>query len=59
MKDNIEAVAAYMVGLGAAFYGQVIAHSSDVMSLGGMVLLAARIYVDGTRAYRQWKGTDG
>ena len=59
MTKNAESVMSYVLGLGFALYSGVLAHANEVMTIGGLVLLAARLYVDVGRAYKVWRANRG
>lgn len=50
-----DSLTTYAVGLLALMLATVLAHASVAATLGGLVLLALRLYVDGSKAWRAYK----
>ena len=59
MRDFIDGTFAYAVALGATFSTFIWAYANEVTTVGGLLVLACRLYVDGGRAWRKWRGKDG
>ena len=59
MRETAESAISYVLGLGFLLYSQVLTHANEIMTLGGLVLLAARLYVDGGKAIKVWRSTRG
>lgn len=55
MREHAESLISYVLGLGFLFYSSVLTHSNEIMTLGGLVLLGARLYVDGGKAWKTWR----
>lgn len=50
-----DSLTTYAVALLALLLATVLAHASTVATLGGLVLLLLRLYVDGSKAWRAYK----
>lgn len=59
MKEHAESIVSYMLGIGFLLYSSVLTHANEIMTLGGLVLLAARLYVDGGKAIKVWRANRG
>ncbi|QIG73209.1 hypothetical protein [Rhizobium phage RHph_I40] len=56
MREYLDGMLAYAISVWALFYSSVLDYSHDIMTFGGLVVLALRLYVDGKRALKQWRG---
>lgn len=54
VRELVDSITSYAIGLGAAF-GSGLINVDTAMTVGGALLLAARLYVDGGRAIRKFK----
>lgn len=54
MREFVDSVTSYAIGLGAVF-GTDLINVDTLTTVGGIILLAARLYVDGGRAIRKLK----
>ncbi len=54
VRDVVDSMTSYIIGLGAAF-GAGLINVDTLMTVGGVLLLVARLYVDGGRAMRKFK----
>ncbi|QOE32165.1 putative membrane protein [Rhizobium phage Paso] len=55
MKEHAESLVSYVLGIGFLLYSSVLTHANEIMTLGGLLLLGARLYVDGGKAIRTYK----
>ena len=55
MREHAESLISYVLGIGFVLYSSVLTHANEIMTLGGLALLAARLYVDGGKAYKVWR----
>lgn len=55
MREHVESGVSYILGLGFVLYSNVLTHSNEIMTLGGLILLGARLYVDGGKAIKTWR----
>lgn len=55
MKDYLDSALSYVLGVLFLLYSAVLSNSEEIMTIGGLLLLAARLYVDGGKAYRTWR----
>ncbi|QIG67223.1 hypothetical protein [Rhizobium phage RHEph15] len=55
MKETIDSLLSYTVGAGFLFYSHLLANADAILTLGGMVLLGCRLYVDGGKAVKTWR----
>lgn len=51
----IDSITTYVIALFTLLFATILVHASTIMTVGGLVLLALRLYVDGKRAWRTWK----
>lgn len=56
VHENIESTVSYIVAVMSIAFGYLLTVAPAVASIGGLVLLALRLYVDGKRAVRTWRG---
>ncbi len=56
MKETLEAVTSYLLAAFMIAFAFTVDHASVIMKLGGILLLCIRLYADGKRAYKTWKG---
>lgn len=56
MNAVIESATTYAVATVVLTTTLVLANAPTIMTVGGMVLLGLRLYVDGKRAYKTWSG---
>ncbi|AGC35977.1 hypothetical protein HOS22_gp53 [Rhizobium phage RHEph08] len=56
MREYLDGMLAYTFSVWALFYSSVLYYSHDIVSIGGLVVLAFRLYVDGGRALKKWRG---
>lgn len=54
-KEIVESLMSYVIALGAILFTALSANLSTIMTVGGLVLLLLRLYVDITKAYRTYK----
>ncbi|WKV16993.1 hypothetical protein [Nostoc phage NMeng1] len=54
----IESTFSYIVALVSIFFGYILDAAPSIAAIGGLVLLLLRLYVDGKRAVKTWKGQD-
>lgn len=55
MGQLFDSLTTYAVALLALMLATVLAHASTAATLGGLVLLLLRLYVDGSKAWRAYK----
>ena len=55
MRETIDGIISYAAAFVVLLFGFVLAYSSTIMTIGGLVLLALRIYVDGMKAWKTYK----
>lgn len=55
MKEHAESLISYVLGFGFLLYSNVLVHANEIMTIGGLILLAARLYVDGGKAIKVWR----
>ena len=58
----IDTIMAYFIAAVSFLYAGIIGHSSEILTIGSIILLVLRVYVDGTKAFAVWrkkKDTDG
>lgn len=56
MNAVIESATTYAVATVVLTTTLVLSHAPAIMTFGGLVLLGLRLYVDGKKAYRAWRG---
>lgn len=56
MKDALEGLSSYLLAAFMIAFAFTVDHASVIMKLGGILLLGIRLYSDGKRAYKTWKG---
>jgi hypothetical protein len=56
MYDILDSVFTYVLALLSIALATVVVHAGVAMTIGGLVLLVLRLYVDGKRAWHMWKG---
>lgn len=59
MKDHVDSAFSYLVGIALLLYSNLIEFSDEIMTLGGVILLLARLYVDGGKAIQTWRDKRG
>ncbi|QWY83439.1 hypothetical protein [Rhizobium phage RHph_X3_9] len=59
MKGHADSVISYVLGVGFMLYSGVLANADAIMTFGGLILLAARLYVDGGKAVKTWRARNG
>lgn len=59
MKDYVDSFLSYAIGILLLLYSGVIQYSSEIMTVGGLVLMLARLYVDGGKAIQTWRERNG
>lgn len=59
MREHAESLISYVLGFGFLLYSSVLVHANEIMTFGGLVLLAARLYVDGGKALKTWRHRRG
>lgn len=59
MKETLDTVFGYFVVLSLFLYSNILDHSDEIMTFGGLALLALRLYVDGSKAVNRWKERNG
>lgn len=52
----MESITSYTVAMVVLSIGTVLANAPTIMTVGGLVLLGLRLYVDGKRALQKWRG---
>lgn len=55
MEQAIDSLTTYAVAGLSILFATVMMHSSAILTVGGLILMALRLYVDGSKAYRTWK----
>lgn len=55
MREIIDGMFSYTVGLFATFSTALWMNANEITTVGGLLVLALRLYVDGSRAYRKFK----
>lgn len=58
MNETADGLTSYILALVYLFYAAVLANSSAIMTIGGLILLGLRLYVDGKKAWRVFKDRD-
>jgi hypothetical protein len=56
MTQFLDGLLSYVLAIFLVMFGFLVTNSSAILTLGGILLLAIRLYADGKRAYREWKG---
>lgn len=56
MREIVDGAFAYAVGTAALFSSVLWEHRDEITTVGGLIVLGFRLYVDGSRAYRKWRG---
>ena len=51
----IDSLTTYVVAIFTLLFATILIHASAIMTVGGILLLALRLYVDGSRAWRTWQ----
>ncbi len=62
MREMVDGTLAYTVGLIATFSTVMWTHVNEITTIGGLIVLACRLYVDGGRALsklRKWRRNKG
>lgn len=54
--DVLESITSYAIGVLAIAFDAMLANAPTIMTIGGLVLLVMRLYVDGVRAWKTYKG---
>ncbi|WVH05423.1 hypothetical protein ZHAWSFBX_CDS_0064 [Agrobacterium phage Alfirin] len=54
MNEILESSTSYAVAVVTIGAAAVLDNASTIMTVGGLVLLALRLYVDGKRAVQKW-----
>jgi len=52
----IDSLTTYVVALFTLLFASILAHAYAIMTIGGLILLLLRLYVDGSKAWKTWKG---
>lgn len=58
MNHTLESITSYMVVVIAGAYSWLVDQSSDILTLGSLVLLGVRLYVDLKKARKVYKGNN-
>lgn len=53
--ENMDAIQSYLVAFILLSFTTVMDNAPTIMTVGGMLLLAIRLAVDGVRLYRVWR----
>ena len=51
----IDSATSYIVALLTIAFATILIHASAIMTVGGLILLLLRLYVDGSKAWKTWK----
>lgn len=55
MGEHADRIISYFMGLMFLLFSTILAHASEIMAIGGLILLALRLYVDGHKALATYK----
>lgn len=55
MGQALDSLTTYAVALLSILFATVMVHSAAILTVGGLVLMLLRLYVDGSKAWRTWK----
>ena len=53
--ETVDGVTSWLLALFMILLAGVITHASAIMTVGGIIIMLLRMYVDGVKAYRVWK----
>jgi len=56
MTQFLDGLLSYVLAIFVVTFAFLTVNSSVILSVGGIILLAIRLYSDGKRAWRTWKG---
>jgi hypothetical protein len=56
MHTLLDSITTYATAAVVLSLTLVVTNAPAIMTIGGVILLGLRLYVDGSRAYRVWKG---
>lgn len=59
MRETVDTVFGYFVVITLFLYSNILQFSDEIMTLGGLLLLGCRLYVDGGKAWKSWKDRNG
>lgn len=59
VNNFIESATSYSVVVVSLLLTSILEHASDAITIGSLVLLSLRLYVDGGKALDKWRGKDG
>lgn len=59
IREAVDTVFGYFVVATLFLYSTVLHYSDEIMTLGGLLLLGCRLYVDGKRAVTTWRERHG
>lgn len=55
MGQVLDSLTTYAVALLSIMFATIMANSAVILTVGGLVLMLLRLYVDGSKAWRTWK----
>lgn len=55
MGQALDSLTTYAVAILAFLFAGLMANASVLLTIGGLVLMALRLYVDGSKAWRTYK----
>lgn len=56
MKETIDAITSYALAGFMLVFSVTIENAGTILQLGGILLLTLRLYADGKRALKTWRG---
>lgn len=59
MKEAFDTAFGYFVVITLFLYSNILEFSDEIMTIGGLVLLGCRLYVDGGKAVKSWRDRNG
>lgn len=55
MGQALDSLTTYAVAILSLLFATLMVHASVLLTIGGLVLMLLRLYVDGSKAYRTFK----
>lgn len=55
MGQALDSMTTYAVALLSILFATVMVHSAAILTVGGLLLMFLRLYVDGSKAWRTWQ----
>lgn len=57
--EYLDSAFSYVLGVLLIVYSSLISSAEEIMTIGGILLLGLRLYVDGGKAIRVWRERNG